>query len=140
MIILLELVGPALFLGPGVGVCVCVLFQDGQVGAGLDCTKVNQNMFRMKSVVKLTNSFLQKTQIDVAFAAFLGVPLGLTGTRVPAASAFLCSRWIRSFFEMGMLTLCDVCVKLFGDVIHRAVLHMEDLADAVFPSLVLILS
>ncbi len=31
--------------------------------------------------------------IAVGFGALTGLPLGLTGARVPAASAFLCSRW-----------------------------------------------
>jgi hypothetical protein len=53
-----------------------------------------------------TRSFRQKAQIVFGFAAFTGVPLGLTGTRVPAASAFLCSRWMRSFLEMGMVAVC----------------------------------
>lgn len=54
---------------------------------------------------RLTSSFLQYTQIDMAFGGFLGVPLGFTGVRVPAASAFLCSREMRSFLEIGMFGL-----------------------------------
>lgn len=41
--------------------------------------------------------------MDLGLAAFTGVPLGLTLARVPAASAFFCSRWMRSFLEMGIL-------------------------------------
>jgi hypothetical protein len=58
--------------------------------------------------------------IDVGFGALTGRPLALTGVRVPALSAFLCSRWIycrsvsgcedvegkkrtRSFLEIGIL-------------------------------------
>jgi hypothetical protein len=36
---------------------------------------------------------LQRT-MTVSFFALTGRPLALTGARVPAASAFLCSRWI----------------------------------------------
>jgi len=32
--------------------------------------------------------------IDVGLGALTGSPLALTGARVPALSAFLCSRWI----------------------------------------------
>jgi hypothetical protein len=32
--------------------------------------------------------------IDVGFGALTGSPFAFTGARVPAASAFLCSRWI----------------------------------------------
>jgi hypothetical protein len=32
--------------------------------------------------------------IDVGFGALTGSPFALTGARVPALSAFLCSRWI----------------------------------------------
>jgi hypothetical protein len=46
----------------------------------------------------------------MVFAALTGVPFLWTCTRVPAASAFLCSREIRSFLEIGMLR--DVCVVL----------------------------
>jgi hypothetical protein len=65
--------------------------------------------------------------MDVGFGALTGKPLALTGARVPALSAFLCSRWIcgtvsywarlhktgarltRSFLEIGiMAVLCGV--------------------------------
>lgn len=42
--------------------------------------------------ILLTSSLRQKTQILFGLGALTGVPLGFTGTRVPAASAFLCSR------------------------------------------------
>lgn len=42
--------------------------------------------------------------MDLGLAAFTGVPLGLTLARVPAASAFFCSRWMRSFLEMGIFS------------------------------------
>lgn len=53
---------------------------------------------------KLTSSLRQNAQMDLGLAAFTGVPLGLTLARVPAASAFFCSRWIRSFLEMGIFS------------------------------------
>lgn len=40
--------------------------------------------------------------MEVGLGALTGRPLGFTAARVPAASAFLCSRAIRSFFEIGM--------------------------------------
>lgn len=54
-----------------------------------------------------TSSLRQKAQITLALGGFTGVPLGLTGTRVPAASAFLCSREILSFLEMGIMDSLD---------------------------------
>lgn len=46
--------------------------------------------------------------MDLGLAAFTGVPLGLTLARVPAASAFFCSRWMRSFLEIGIFSFgCD---------------------------------
>lgn len=39
----------------------------------------------------------------MALGGLTGRPLGLTGARVPARSAFLCSRWIRAFLEIGMV-------------------------------------
>lgn len=57
---------------------------------------------------KLTSSLRQNAQMDLGLAAFTGVPLGLTLARVPAASAFFCSRWMRSFLEMGIFSFgCD---------------------------------
>lgn len=53
---------------------------------------------------KLTSSLRQNAQMDLGLAAFTGVPLGLTLARVPAASAFFCSRWMRSFLEMGIFS------------------------------------
>ena len=32
--------------------------------------------------------------LSIGVGALTGLPFGLTGARVPAASAFLCSRWI----------------------------------------------
>lgn len=53
-----------------------------------------------------TISFLQNAQMDVSFFGFTGSPFAFTGARVPAASAFLCSRAMRSFFEMGIVVGC----------------------------------
>jgi hypothetical protein len=36
----------------------------------------------------------ERRTMEVGFGALTGRPLALTGARVPAASAFLCSRWI----------------------------------------------
>ena len=63
----------------------------------------------------LSNSLRQKAQTDFGFAAFFGVPFGFTGTRVPAASAFLCSRWMRSFLEIGMLLYFEFCEDSLSD-------------------------
>jgi hypothetical protein len=38
--------------------------------------------------------------MDVGFGALTGRPFALTGARVPALSAFLCSRWI--FYTVSM--------------------------------------
>jgi hypothetical protein len=57
---LLELVGPALLLGPCIGVCTGVLLKDSKVGAGLD------NLMLAKSLIFGTRlSVLHKaTKID----------------------------------------------------------------------------
>lgn len=67
--------------------------------------EINQNHEERKGKRKrkLTSSLRQNAQMDLGLAAFTGVPLGLTLARVPAASAFFCSRWMRSFLEMGIL-------------------------------------
>jgi len=51
----------------------------------------------------------------VGLGALTGVPLGLTATRVPAASAFLCSRWTRAFFEMGISSVVVEVVVVVED-------------------------
>jgi hypothetical protein len=55
--------------------------------------------------------------MDVGLGGFTGSPFGFTGTRVPAASAFLCSRWIFAFLEIGIVRVvmglrCDVDVTV----------------------------
>ena len=55
------------------------------------------------TLLSRTISFLQNAHSDVGLGALTGRPLALTGARVPAASAFLCSRATRSFFEIGMV-------------------------------------
>lgn len=68
--------------------------------------EINQNHEERKGKRKgkLTSSLRQNAQMDLGLAAFTGVPLGLTLARVPAASAFFCSRWMRSFLEMGIFS------------------------------------
>jgi len=40
------------------------------------------------------NMKMNHRTIDVGLGALTGSPFALTGARVPALSAFLCSRWI----------------------------------------------
>lgn len=54
------------------------------------------------NLLSLTSSFLQNAQSEVSFLGLTGRPFALTGARVPALSAALCSRAMRSFLEMGM--------------------------------------
>lgn len=46
------------------------------------------------SVHMLVDGWLSQRTMTVSFFGLTGRPLALTGARVPAASAFLCSRWI----------------------------------------------
>jgi hypothetical protein len=62
-----------------------------------------KNTYSRIFLLSLASSFRQKAHIDISFFALTGVPLGLTGTRVPAASAFLCSLWTRSFLLIGIV-------------------------------------
>ena len=90
---LLEVVGPALLLGPQLGVVrLGVRLELNLVGVddllaavlaldGVSAVTVNQ--------YKGTGG---KLTMDVGLGALTGRPLGLTATRVPAFSAALCSR------------------------------------------------
>lgn len=53
------------------------------------CSKVS--CFPVHTVV---DGWLSQRTMTVSFFGLTGRPLALTGARVPAASAFLCSRWI----------------------------------------------
>lgn len=59
------------------------------------------------------SSFLQKAHREVSFFGLTGRPFALTGARVPALSAALCSRAMRSFLEMGIVLVA------FGVLIGR---------------------
>lgn len=126
----LELIWPALLLGPLIVVRIGMLLEDFQVGVVLYAEKEGRSQFpkqhnyiyalllfsareinqcheeerKGKRKRKLTSSLRQNAQMDLGLAAFTGVPLGLTLARVPAASAFFCSRWMRSFLEMGIFS------------------------------------
>lgn len=125
----LELIWPALLLGPLIVVRIGMLLEDFQVGVVLYAEKEGRSQFSKQHVYicalllfsareinqnheerkgkrkrKLTSSLRQNAQMDLGLAAFTGVPLGLTLARVPAASAFFCSRWMRSFLEMGIFS------------------------------------
>lgn len=127
-LISLELIWPALLLGPLIVVRIGMLLEDFQVGVVLYAEKEGRSQFsrhyiytlcfyspleksikstrsvKEKRKRKLTSSLRQNAQMDLGLAAFTGVPLGLTLARVPAASAFFCSRWMRSFLEMGIFS------------------------------------
>jgi len=42
--------------------------------------------------------------IEVGFGGLTGRPFAFTGARVPALSAFLCSRWICTTVSLGLLS------------------------------------
>lgn len=50
--------------------------------------------FAMIGMGRVSRCYRNARTIEVGFGALTGRPLALTGARVPAASAFLCSRWI----------------------------------------------
>lgn len=50
---------------------------------------------------------MERRTIEVGFGALTGSPFGLTGARVPAFSAALCSRWTLAFLEIGMLIVVE---------------------------------
>lgn len=63
-----------------------------------------------------------KHTIEVGLGALTGRPLALTGARVPALSAALCSRWIYAF--LGKLRVFDLAQCHKEDVHTRAFLEM----------------
>ena len=65
--------------------------------------------FKVANRISLQSERGRERTIDVGFGGFTGMPLGLTGARVPSASPFLCSRWILDFLEIGMACGVECC-------------------------------
>lgn len=86
----MEIIGPALLLGPqlsivsfGVDLELELVGVDNLLAAVLALDKLIAVPFSLEKQETLT--------IEVGLGALTGRPLALTGARVPAASAFLCS-------------------------------------------------
>lgn len=92
-----ELSREAFLEGPGLCVVVC--------GVDLELFHVGGDEFSLAlgtlQISQSNSSFSWYSNLDCmgrrtltrAFGALTGTPLALTGALVPAASAFLCSRW-----------------------------------------------
>lgn len=63
----------------------------------------------MKMLLSREEASMERRTIEVGFGALTGSPFGLTGARVPAFSAALCSRWTLAFLEIGMLRVTEGC-------------------------------
>jgi hypothetical protein len=55
----------------------------------------------------------EQRTIEVGFGGLTGRPFALTGTLVPAASAFLCSLWTWNSELVGNMRRCDIGSRLY---------------------------
>jgi len=91
---LLEVIWPAFLLRPLVAMRFSMRLELDLVGAddfaaailALKCMFVRNILYFERKCFALT--------MEVGFGALTGRPFAFTGARVPALSAFLCSRWI----------------------------------------------